>query len=319
MAEKMVTEKMAAESKPAQPETPKPETEQTVTPEDSKPTDTKPDEQKPDTEKVTGNDKPDEGKKDKPDAEKNPAKDDVPPSKKYSKDERMAHAFAREKQKRKEQKEKYEAKIKDLTEKLEKYKGLKLEDFGGNTDDFVNWKLEEQKMQEEVKLAKQRIEDNDAQDLREETERRVNLSFGTAEERQEYEELISNKWPSFKQALDKFDPEHVVINYLSSLEKYPLVLKKLMTDMDALKMVFRDRSPRMIEDNLHTLAKEVLGYAQGSEQKTETKPTENAPKPEEKKPSIPIIGRQVTAGGSPNEPVHDRAYWNDYLRKHPRG
>lgn len=305
MAEKMVADKMSAESKPAQQETEQTKADTTVTPESTE--DNHP--------KV---DNPEEGAKGTPEETKVSTDGDgkQPPSVKYSKEERTAHAFAREKQKRKQQREKYEAEIADLKAKLEKYKGLKLEDFNGNTDDFVNFKLEEQKWNDRLKQASDAIQDSEAEELKAETDRRISLSFETEQEREEYNELVQSKWGAFKAALDKFDPNNVVINYLSDLERYPLVLKRLMTDMDALRRVFADKSPVMIKDNLHTLAKEILG---ASSVKAESKPNNTPPAEPTPKATIPITGRQVSASGAGGEPVHDRAYWNNYLKQHPRG
>lgn len=305
MAEKMVADKMSAESKPAQQETDKTKIDTAVTPESTE-------------DKQPKVDAPEEGAKGTPEETKVPAEGDgkQPPSVKYSKEERTAHAFAREKQKRKQQREKYEAEIADLKAKLEKYKGLKLEDFNGNTDDFVNFKLEEQKWNDRLKQASDAIQDSEAEELKAETDRRISLSFDTEQEREEYNELVQSKWGPFKAALDKFDPNNVVINYLSDLERYPLVLKRLMTDMDALRRVFADKSPVMIKDNLHTLAKEILGE---SSAKTESKPNNTPPATPTPKAAIPITGRQVSASGAGGEPVHDRAYWNNYLKQHPRG
>ena len=306
MAEKMVADKMSAESKPAQQETEPTKTDTTVTPESTT------EEKKPEVEN------PDEGAKGTPEEKKvsTDGEGKQPPSVKYSKEERTAHAFAREKQKRKQLREKYEAEIADLKAKLEKFKGLKLEDFNGNTDDFVNFKLEEQKWNDRLKQANDAIQDSEAEELKAETDRRISLSFDTEQEREEYNELVQSKWGAFKEALDKFDPNNVVINYLSDLERYPLVLKRLMTDMVALRRVFADKSPVMIKDKLHTLAKEILGE---SSAKTESKPNNTPPSATTPKPAIPITGRQVSASGAGGEPVHDRAYWNNYLKQHPRG
>lgn len=306
MAEKMVADKMSAESKPAQPEAEQTKTDTTVTTESTA------------EDNKSEVDNPEEGAKGTPDEKKVSTEKDVdgkqPPSVKYSKEERTAHAFAREKLKRKQMREKYEAEIADLKAKLGKYENLKLEDFNGNTDDYVNFKIKEQEWKDRLEKANEAIHDSEAEELKAETDRRISLSFDTEQEREEYNELVQSKWGAFKAALDKFDPNNVVINYLSDLERYPLVLKRLMTDMDALRRVFADKSPVMIKDNLHTLAKEILG---ASSAKTESKPN-NTP-PAAPKAAIPITGRQVSASGSGGEPVHDRAYWNNYLKQHPRG
>lgn len=320
-AEKMVDEKMAKEQESAQPAEPKTdEVVETKTPEstEDKPKDPEPEkkeevppEPKKEEPKAEEKDKPDENAKDK---------DERPPKQKYSHDDRVAHKFAQEKQKRKEQREKYQKRIKELEDELEKYKGLRLEDFGENgTENYLDYKLKERDMQHEVQMTRERIERDEQEEMQRETERRVNMSFATEEERDDYNELIATEGPKFLEALNKADPKGVVLDYLNGVEKYPIVLKKLMTDMDALAYVFRDKDPYELRHNLHQFTKELLsGNAEQPKPKEAAPVVETKPTPEPK-PAIPVIGKQVTAQAAPSEPVHDRNYWNDYLRKHPMG
>lgn len=328
-AMKMIDEKMAREAQPAQQEqNGKPETEQSAPEpkaEEPKAEDKKEPEQKP--EEVPPEDKKEpETKADEPKPEdQKPEEDEKKPSdrkspkQKYSHAERVAHAFSIEKQKRKEQHAKDQARIKELEEKLKKYEGLKLDDFEGNVENFTNWKLEERDLQNEVKTTKERIEREEAEMIAKETERRVNLSFESDEERDDYNELIRNNGPQFYDALQKHDPKGVVLDYLNSVEKYPIVLRELMTNMDSLRYVFRDKDPVMLRINLAAFTKELLdGKVPEKKQETEKQPEQTKP-PQEHKPAIPITGKQVTASAKPSEPVHDRAYWNNYLREHPNG
>lgn len=326
---KMIDEKMAREAQPAQPEqNGKPETEQSAPEpkaEEPKAEDKKEPEQKPEEvppeDKKEPEEKADEPKPEdqKPEEDEKKTSDRKPPKQKYSHAERVAHAFSIEKQKRKEQHAKDQARIKELEEKLKKYEGLKLDDFEGNVENFTNWKLEERDLQNEVKTTKERIEREEAEMIAKETERRVNLSFDSDEERDDYNELIRNNGPQFYDALQKHDPKGVVLDYLNSVEKYPIVLRELMTNMDSLRYVFRDKDPVMLRINLAAFTKELLdGKAPEKKQETEKQPEQTKP-PQEHKPAIPITGKQVTASAKPSEPVHDRAYWNNYLREHPNG
>lgn len=327
-AMKMVDEKMAREAQPAQPEpNEKPETEQPAPEpkaeepkaEDKKEPEEKPEEVPPEDKKEP-EEKADEQKPEdqKPEEDEKKASDRKPPKQKYSHAERVAHAFSIEKQKRKEQHAKDQARIKELEEKLKKYEGLKLDDFEGNVENFTNWKLEERDLQNEVKTTKERIEREEAEMMARETERRVNLSFESDEERDDYNELIRNNGPQFYEALQKHDPKGVVLDYLNSVEKYPIVLRELMTNMDSLRYVFRDKDPVMLRINLAAFTKDLLdGKEPEKKQETEKQPEQT--KPQEHKPAIPVTGRQVTASAKPSEPVHDRAYWNQYLREHPNG
>jgi hypothetical protein len=322
-AMKMVAEKMDREAQPAQPEpSEKPEPEQPA----PEPKEEPKAEPEPEPEKSVQDPEPakeepkEEPKEEKPEEDKKEKSDRKPPKQKYSHEERVAHAFAIEKQKRKEQHAKDRARIKELEAELEKYKGLKLEDFGEKgTEDYVNWKLKERDMQNEVKTTKERMERDDEEELRKETERRVNLSFPDEADRDDYNELIRNNGPKFYEALQQADPKGVVLDYLNSVERYPIVLRKLMTDMDALRYVFRDKDPYVLRMNLHQFTQDLLNGKKPEEPESKAEPEPEQPKKQPELKPLPVIGKQVTAGSKPSEPVHDRAYWNDYLRKHPHG
>lgn len=312
-AEKMIDEKMAREAeKPAQPEasekpvdqsTPEPKEEPKAEPEAEKPKEEPKEEPKVET-----------PEKD----EKKPSDEDKPkPKRKYTHEERVAHAFSIEKQKRKEQHAKDRARIKELEDELARVKGLRLSDFDNNVDNYTDYRLKEREMQDEVKFTKERMEREESEELARETERRVNLSFATEEERDDYNDLIRTNGKQFLEALNEVDPNGVVLDYLNSVDKYPIVLQKLMTDMDALKHVFRDKDPVMLRLNLHQFTKELLeGTPKKADAPTQTEQS-TPPKPEVK--PMPVIGKQVTTSSAPAEPVHDRNYWNNYLRQHPRG
>lgn len=322
-ASKMVEEKMARESAPAQPEPevkPEPDTSTPEPKEEPKP-DTaaaEPEKKEPEADKAGVEQKDDKPEVKPEEDEKKPSDDKPKPKKKYTHEERVAHAFSIEKQKRKEQHAKDRARIKELEEKLKKYEGLSLKDFQDNVENYTNYRLEERDMQNEVKATKERVEREEAEEMARETERRVNLSFESEEERDDYNELLRTNGPKFYEALQKADPNGVVLDYLNSVEKYPIVLRKLMTDMDSLRYVFRDKDPVILRYNLHQFTKELLEGKKPEEKPKDGQP-ETTPPPEPKKPAMPIIGKQVTANGKPTEPVHDRAYWNEYLRKHPHG
>ena len=61
--------------------------------------------------------------------------------------------------------------------------------------------------------------------IEEENRRRTELSFPDENERLEYQKLLESKGQSFLEALNEADPNGVVLGYLSSQEKYPIVMK----------------------------------------------------------------------------------------------
>lgn len=248
--------------------------------------------------------------------------------KKPTKQEQRDFAFIREKNKRKEQKIKYEKRIKELEDELNKYKDLKLEHFkdkDGNQDQssYLDWKFREMDLKNEVKTLKAQEEQDEARYIEEENRRRTELSFPDENERLEYQKLLESKGQSFLEALNEADPNGVVLGYLSSQEKYPIVMKKLMTDMDSLRRVFRSHDPDILKYNIAQFCEEVLT----SEKPVPSQKEINQPQPSvqptqtPEKKEMPILGKQMTStqpSGSENQ-LKTPADWNDYLRKHPRG
>lgn len=312
-AQKMVDEKMARENpKPEEPSVEKPSTTGT----EEAPKQEEPKQEEPKAEEPK-EDKPKEEKpaEDKP-KEETPSEDKkekrLPPSKKYTRDERIAHSFAIEKRKRQEA----QAKVKELEAELAKVKGLKPEDFNNDVEAYTSFRLDEQHKKDEIERQKRFIEQSEAEENAKETERKVSLCFPDENDRAEYEELISTRGREFYEALKEHDPYGVVLDYLNGVEKYPIVLRELMTNTKSLAYVFRDKDPYELRHNLHVFTKELLSGKTEEKKEDVKQPEQEKPQP---KPAIPVIGKQVTAQAKPTEPVHDRAYWNDYLLKHKNG
>lgn len=312
-ANKMVDEKMARETpKPEEPSVEKPSTTGT----EEAPKQEEPKQEEPKAEEPK-EDKPKEEKpaEDKP-KEETPSEDKkekrLPPSKKYTRDERIAHSFAIEKRKRQEA----QAKVKELEAELAKVKGLKPEDFNNDVEAYTSFRLDEQHKKDEIERQKRFIEQSEAEENAKETERKVSLCFPDENDRAEYEELISTRGREFYEALKEHDPYGVVLDYLNGVEKYPIVLRELMTNTKSLAYVFRDKDPYELRHNLHVFTKELLSGKTEEKKEDVKQPEQEQPQP---KPAIPVIGKQVTAQAKPTEPVHDRNYWNDYLLKHKHG
>ena len=237
-----------------------------------------------------GSDEPSEVKDEKADKSK----------KENKRKDKRDYAFIREKNKRKAQRERYEAEIKSLKDELEKYKGLKLEDFKGDQQQYIDYRIDQQNQERKIADQMRQLDDLNRADMEAENERRVKLSFADEKERQEYVNLLERNGREFLDALQQFDQENVVMSYLNDLEQYPKVLKVLMTDKEALKSVFAKRDPTFRKLALDRLANRIL-----------------TPKKEKKK--LPIIGRQTSSTPVSESKIHDTAYWNEYLRNHPKG
>ena len=230
------------------------------------------------------------------------------------------YAFIREKQKRKEQKAKYEARIKELEEELKKRDGLEAkhftkEDGSADPEAYIRNEFAKRDMTDELN----RIKQQDAQEqnqLAVEQDRIITEHCFQGKELEDYRNLVTSKGPAFAAALKEHDTNDVVLNYLDTLQEYPIVLKELMTNMDTLRRLFRSKDPDTLKHNIEKISGEILDKAH-----TVATPKEvPQPAPVEPKKALPVIGKQITNQTTTVEPtVKDRQYWNNYLRNHPHG
>ena len=142
----------------------------------------------------------------------------------------------------------------------------------------------------------------------EEDARRVASCYPDDKERKEYEDLIAKNGAAFYEAVTEVDKDQVVFNYLSTMPEYPIVMKELMTNNAVLSRLFRSTDKDSLKKNIEKIADEII-------EKHHAKPD----KPVEQKPSIPVIGKQISNNTSSVPAVKDSSYWNNYLRQHPRG
>lgn len=248
----------------------------------------------------------------------------VEDGKKKSHKEQRDYAYIREKQRRKEA----EAKVKELQNALEKYKGLQSKDFkdkDGNTDydAYTNWKLQERDMQNEV----QRLQ---LEQLNEEIEQdRINTErVFKGQELIDYNNLIQTNGKAFADAIHEYDEKNVIFKYLDTVDDYPIVLRELMTNSSKwLPQIFRSnrysraviKDSSILERNTAKVVEEILDNYYNTK-KSETVAV-NPQQPV--KNNIPIIGKQITqsgAGNSDNEVslLSSINSINNFLRKNKR-
>lgn len=226
---------------------------------------------------------------------------------KHTDKEKRDYAYIREKNRRK----KAEAELAELKKKFEYYDGLKPEHFKNedgqlDPEKYINWKVNHERTADEINRRQSEINEINEQMMDAENERRVNLCYNPTEAA-EYNKLLNDKGDMFMDSLQKQgELGKIVIDYLNGEERYPIILKRLMTDMDGLRQLFKNRNPYIFERNLERFAEETL---------------RKHDEPEPLKPNpLPITGRQTSSNPAKAEPqVRDRNYWNNYLRNHPRG
>ena len=228
------------------------------------------------------------------------------------------YAFIRTSQQLKDAKKQ----IKELTAALEKYKGLESKDFkdkDGNTnyDAYTNWKLQERDMQNEVQRLQQEQLNAELEQDRITTERCFQ-----GQELDDYNRLIQSNGGIFADAIHSYDKNNVVFKYLDTVDDYPIVLRELMTNHSKwLPQIFRPNkyshsvvtNPNILERNTAKVVEQILDeyYASKNNQSKSVEP--------KSKTAIPVIGKQITNNNVSESSIHDRNYWNNHLREHPKG
>lgn len=228
------------------------------------------------------------------------------------------YAFIRTSQQLKDAKKQ----IKELTTALEKYKGLESKDFkdkDGNTnyDAYTNWKLQERDMQNEVQRLQQEQLNVELEQDRIATERCFQ-----GQELEDYNRLIQNNGKVFADVIHSYDRNNAIFKYLDTVDDYPIVMRELMTNHNKwLPQIFRPNkyshavitNPNILERNTAKVVEQILDeyYASKNNQSKSVEP--------KSKTAIPVIGKQITNNNVSESSIHDRNYWNNHLREHPKG
>ena len=314
-----VKEPITPETKETVAEAPAETVDNKATEEDSKGVEQKPVEDKAD-------DKAEEPKAEVKEEPETDVKKDEPkaePKKEERKQSPRDYAFERLKKKSKEEAKQLKERIKELERELEQGKGLRAEHFidkEGKPDpnSYVDWKLKERDMQDEIKELERVDRERQLQEDIEEDRIRVENCFQDTKEREEYQKLIERNGQAFYDAVTEVDPKGVVFGYLSTMPEYPVVLRELMTNSRLLGYAFRSTDPDALKRNIASIADDILYKRHNPISTPKAEEPKAEVKPEAKKP-LPVIGKQINSTPGTNNVVKDRNYWNKYLKEHPRG
>lgn len=303
------------ETPSVEPETKETKSEETdvSSPEDAKKVEeTKKDDGEQPKDDTKGSDEPKDETKD---VKKEMSKQDYAFMKQKDKNRKLQDKYDKLNAKFNESNKQKDARIKELEESLKKYEALKSEDFkkqdgSVDIDAYTNWKLTQRDMQNEVSSLKQSMQSEQMQHALD-YDRYVTERCFSGKELDDYNELVASKGGIFANEIHKVDPNNVVFNYLETLNDYPIVLRELMTNPDKwLGSMFRSRDPDIMKYNTAHVADQILNEYYGSKKN---------PAPEQTKHAIPVIGKQIQNNSVSEPAVRDRAYWNNYLTKHPKG
>lgn len=232
------------------------------------------------------------------------------PKKKPSKQEKIDHAFSRERQRHKAEMAEKDKRIKELEEKISKYSQLEQGDFDPNDiRSYVDHKIalnDETKELDRLKRERsQMANDEQMREASERHEQQVNACFND-DEKEHYWALLRNGGQKFREFLNEYD-DGTIDQYIGDSEIAPVLISALMRNPDILKSIVEKRNPmrkamelQKLESRL-LLARKVGSVARKSEGTT--------------KQPLPIVGSQVAAPGV--SATTSKRDWNRYLEEHP--
>lgn len=260
---------------------------------------------------VTGGSEP-------PKAEESETAADKQQQKKPTKQERINHAFQREKARHKEQLEAANKRIAELEEKVKKYSVLEQGDFDPNDmKSYIDHKFALQGEQAELENLKasrdKMIADENMRDASARHEQQVNDCFASDEEKEHYWALLRNGGAKFKEFLKEYD-DGTIDQFIGDSEIAPVMISTLMRNPDVLRSIVEKRNPMR-----KAIALQQLENRLQLQRKLGNRPQSTGSQPTNQKPTqrLPIIGSQVANPGSATD--SKKTDWNRYLMEHPRG
>lgn len=181
--------------------------------------------------------------------------------KSYSPIEQQRHAFAKEKNRRREVQARLEAKQKEIEElraKLEKYEGLKLEHFNGDNEAYTDYQIDQRLGKDKVsRLQKEYDEEAYAQQQREASEiaeYRLQNNFPDEEERNKYTSLLIQAESNYgamhpEVGYDKFsdfllaEQDRTVLQYLQDSDNSPKLIRHFIHKPEAALRIMQMKNP----------------------------------------------------------------------------
>lgn len=230
--------------------------------------------------------------------------EDKSPKKRFTREDRQKHAFKMEKEKRRritEQLRLREEEVKDLKERLEKYQNLQRADFNSDeeySDYRMDWKLAQRELREKTQALEERKRLEDRRDRIEENKRRVNLCFPSENERNQYQNLITEGEVSFGENHPEYgvktfseflasEPDLTLVRYLEDSENSPRLLRHFLLKPDTAKRIMSMKNPLNKVMELRALESRMVSYFS---KKNQEKNQENHT-PEKRLPQTGSIAR----------------------------
>lgn len=244
------------------------------------------------------------------------------PQKKPNKQERINHAFQREKKRFKAELEAKDKHIAELEEKIKKYSVLEQGDFDPNDmKSYIDHKFALQGEQAELdKLKADRdrmVADDQLREASARMEQQVNDCFSSEEEKGHFWTLLKNGGQKFREFLNENDKDNAIDRFIGDSDIAPLMISTLMRNPEILNSIVSKRSPERKSYALQQLENRLILQRRFASVKNTAPQPSGTTETNNQSPKLPITGSQVSnPGGSTSTKQRD---WNAYLAEHPRG
>lgn len=221
----------------------------------------------------------------------------------YSPIEKQRHAFAKEKDRRREVQAKLDDKLKEIEElkaKLKKYEGLSLENFNGDNEAYTDYKIDQRLGNEQVSRM-QKEYDSEAMAIQQEeaaqiAEYRLQTNFPEEVERNNYQNLImraENDYASMHPEIgyERFsdfllsEKDRTLISYLQDSDNSPKLIRHFIHKPEVALKIMQMKNPYNKIVELKQLENRMLQYERVQSAKN---------KKLETKRELPNTGKVVT-------------------------
>lgn len=236
----------------------------------------------------------------------------------YTKQEQIDYAF----QKKQAKIKRLEQRNRELEEELKKRDALKLEDFGNDTQKYLDYAVDVKDKQRELARNQEEIKAEQIAEYDELNNKRIAECFPDEKEQKIFRAIIQQNGNAFLQKLDSFDPDGAILSYLDDSDISPLLTRILISSPEYLDEVLSKRSPYGKYNAMDKLAQRVQ-YAR-EEMKKRDEAAANNTNPQETevktKPSIPVVGSVTKSENTkdskpvfdPNQILHKLKQKNKY-------
>lgn len=230
----------------------------------------------------------------------------------YSKQEKIDYAF----QKKQARIKKLMEENRSLKDELTKYKGLTLDSFNGNTQDYLDYQVDMKDKERHSKFIEDQIQQYKAEEYDRRNNEKISNCFPDEMEQEKFNSIIKTEGPRLLKTLDTYDQDGAVLSYLDDSDISPILIRILVSEPSYLKQVLSKHTSIGKFREMEKLEEKVQYARQQLANRNKAVPEKN----EDTKPALPVIGSVTKSEAhkdskpvfDPNKILHDLKMKNKY-------